>query len=57
VVAALAVHLTRLDDVDRTILAELIIECVAHVEAVERSIGAIQRTSDIPPRKPPNVVD
>ena len=48
------VHLKRLDDVDRTVLAELISECVAHVEAVERSMGAIPRMSDIPPRTPPD---
>ena len=46
-----------LADVDRTVLAELITECVAHVEVVERSMGAIPRMSDIPPRTPPDVVD
>ena len=51
------VHLKRLGDVDRTVLAELIAESVAHVEAVERSKGAIPRMSDIPPRTPPDVVD
>ncbi len=57
IVGKSTVHLKRLDDVDRTILAELINECVAHVKAVERSMGAIPRMNDIPPRKPPNVVD
>ncbi len=51
------VHLKRLGDVDRTVLAELITECVAHVEVVERSMGAIPRMSDIPPRTPPDIVD
>ena len=51
------VHLKRLGDVDRTVLAELITACVAHVEAVERSMGAVPRMSDIPPRKPPDFVD
>jgi hypothetical protein len=45
------VHLKRLDDVDREVLIELITECVRHVEAVERSLGAIPRMSDIPPRQ------
>lgn len=51
------IHLRSLGDVDRTVLAELIRACVAHVEAVERSMGAIPRMSDIPPRTPPDVVD
>ena len=44
------VHLKRLGDVDRDVLAELIEECVAHLDAVETSMGAIPRMSDIPPR-------
>jgi hypothetical protein len=51
------VYLNRLGDVDRVVLAELISECVAHIEAVERSMGAIPRMSDIPPRTPPVVGD
>lgn len=47
------VHLKRLDDVDRKVLAELISECVAHVAIVERMMGAIPRMSEIPPREPP----
>jgi hypothetical protein len=46
-----AVHLRRLDDVDRKVLIELISECVKHVDAVEKSMGAIPRMSDIPPRE------
>ncbi len=46
------VHLKRLEDVDRSVLTELISECVKHVESVEQSMGAIPRMSDIPPRKP-----
>ena len=45
------VHLKRLKDVDRDILIELIKECVAHLNAVEKSMGAIPRMSDIPPRE------
>ncbi len=44
------VHLKRLADVDRGVLAELIRECVAHLAAVEQELGAIPRMSDIPPR-------
>jgi hypothetical protein len=51
------VHLKRIGDVDRTVLAELITACVAHVEAVERSLGAIPRMGDIPIREPSDVVD
>jgi len=45
------VHVKRLDDVDRDVLIELISECVKHVAAVEESMGAIPRMSDIPPRQ------
>jgi hypothetical protein len=48
-----AVHLKWLADVDRQVLAELIEECVAHLDSVEESIGAIPRMSDIPPRRRP----
>ena len=51
------VHLKRLGDVDRSVLAELITECVAHVAAVERSMGAIPRMSEIPPRMQSRGVD
>lgn len=51
------VHLKRIDDVDRTVLTELIAECVSHIEAVEQSMGAIPRMSDIPPRSPPDLAD
>ena len=44
------VHLKRLEDVDREVLIELITACVVHVEAVEKSMGAIPRMSEIPPR-------
>ena len=46
------VHLKRLEDADRSVLIELIEECVAHVKMVERTMGAIPRMSDIPPREP-----
>ena len=45
------VHVTRLDDLDQEALQELIAECVNHVEAVEKELGAIPRMSDIPPRQ------
>jgi hypothetical protein len=45
------VHLKRLGDVDRDALIELIEECVAHLNAVEASMGAIPRMSEIPPRE------
>lgn len=45
-----AVHLKSLEAVDRDALAELISECVRHLEEVEASLGAIPRMSDIPPR-------
>jgi hypothetical protein len=45
------VHVKRLEDIDRTVLIELIEECVAHVARVEQALGAIPRMSDIPPRK------
>jgi len=44
------VHLKRLDDIDRSALTDLISECVRHVEAVQATLGAIPRMSDIPPR-------
>lgn len=46
------IHVKRLDDVDHSALAVLISECVRHVQSVERSMGAIPRMSDIPPRDP-----
>lgn len=46
------VHFKRLADLDRAALVDLISECVKHVEAVEKEMGAIPRMSDIPPRKP-----
>jgi hypothetical protein len=46
-----AVHLKRLADVDREALRELISECVRHLDAVQRSLGAIPRMSEIPPRE------
>ncbi len=45
------VHLKRLADVDPAVLGELITACVDHVAAVERSMGAIPRMSEIPPRE------
>ncbi len=46
------VHLKRLGDIDRTVLIELISQCVKHVDWVEKTMGAIPRMSDIPPREP-----
>ena len=46
------VHIKRLADVDQTALDELVSECVRHVAAVETSLGAIPRMSEIPPREP-----
>ena len=46
-----AVHLKWLADVDREALVELVTECVAHLDTVEESMGAIPRMSDIPPRE------
>lgn len=46
------VHIKRLQDVDRSALTELIDECVRHIDAVQASLGAIPRMSDIPPRVP-----
>lgn len=46
------VHLKRLEDVDRQVLVELIDACIDHLDMVERSLGAIPRMSDIPPREP-----
>jgi hypothetical protein len=45
------VHLKRLDEIDMGALEELISECVRHIRSVERSLGAIPRMSDIPPRQ------
>lgn len=47
------VHIKRLEDVDRTVLEELVRECVAHLRRVEKELGAIPRMSDIPPRVAP----
>jgi len=44
------VHIKRLAEIDRDALSELIAECVAHITAVEESMGAIPRMNDIPPR-------
>ncbi len=44
------VHIKRLDDINQKVLIELISECVAHIEQVERELGAIPRMGDIPPR-------
>ncbi|MDH3249906.1 MAG: DUF1801 domain-containing protein [Acidimicrobiia bacterium] len=44
------IHLRSLDGIDRAALAELISECVRHLESVEAKLGAIPRMSDIPPR-------
>jgi hypothetical protein len=46
------VHLKRLADVDRPALVDLIRECVAHLDRVERELGAIPRMKDLPPRVP-----
>ena len=46
------VHVKRLDALDRAALIDLITECVNHVESVEKSMGAIPRMDDIPPRQP-----
>lgn len=46
------VHFKRLSDLNRDALVDLISECVRHVQAVEESMGAIPRMSDIPPRAP-----
>ena len=45
------VHLKSLDDVEQSVLIELIEECVEHVRRVEQALGAIPRMSDIPPRQ------
>lgn len=47
------VYIRHLTDVDRDVLAELVTECVSHLDAVEKSLGSIPRMSDIPPRVPP----
>lgn len=44
------VKINHLDDVDEEVLAELIAECVRHIDEVEATMGAIPRMSDIPPR-------
>lgn len=46
------VHIKKLADIDLEVLDELVRECVTHVKAVERDLGAIPRMSDIPPREP-----
>lgn len=46
------VHIKRLHDVDQEVLVELVAECVAHIERVEKELGAIPRMSEIPPRQP-----
>lgn len=45
------VHIKRLADIDRDVLTELVKECVKHIDMVERSMGAIPRMTDIPPRE------
>ena len=40
------------DSIDRAALAELISECVRHLEWVEAQLGSIPRMSEIPPRLP-----
>lgn len=47
------VRIKRLDDVERSVLEELVRECVAHLRRVEGEMGAIPRMSDIPPRTSP----
>lgn len=49
-----AIHLKSLDDVDRTALEELVVECDRHLGWVETTRGAIPRMSEIPPREPPS---
>ena len=46
------VKVRHLSEIDENVLAELIRECVRHLDEVERSLGAIPRMSDIPPRVP-----
>lgn len=45
------VHFTRLADLDRAALVDLIVECVAHLDRVEGELGAIPRMSEIPARE------
>ncbi len=45
------VHIKRLGDLNRESLVDLVSECVKHVEHVEKTLGAIPRMSEIPPRK------
>lgn len=45
------VHFSRLDDLDRSALVDLVTACVAHLRTVEDELGAIPRMSDIPPRR------
>lgn len=47
-----AVHLKSLEGIDRAALAELMSECVRHLEWVEHELGSIPRMSEIPPRRP-----
>lgn len=44
------VKFRHLDDLDENALTDLITECVRHIDEVERSMGAIPRMSEIPPR-------
>ena len=46
------VKVRRLSEIDEDALAELIRECVRHLDEVEGALGAIPRMSDIPPRVP-----
>lgn len=48
------VHIKRLEDVDNSVLEELVRHSVAHLRRVEDEMGAIPRMSDIPPRIPPS---
>lgn len=43
-------HIKRLTDIDRDALTDLIRECSAHLRKVEKTLGAIPRMSEIPPR-------
>lgn len=44
------VKIKSLADIDRTALADLIEACVSHLDETERTLGAIPRMSEIPPR-------
>ncbi|MEA1902765.1 MAG: DUF1801 domain-containing protein [Actinomycetota bacterium] len=46
------VKITNLADIAKDALDDLIEECVRHVDQVEKSLGALPRMSDIPPRTP-----